>query len=144
MSKWGVPHGTLEPLSSEQQTEPAAVQYKDVSGNPVTLDWLVRNEPAWAANQIRHRDSLADQLAQSKEHHEYYRNKTSEFMGVNQELSYKLAQAIKERDEARKISEERFALLQKWESFRDTINTLADLDRLKGKLICKYKQYKIR
>jgi len=33
-------------------------QYKDVAGNPVTLDWLVRNEPEWAANQIRHRDKL--------------------------------------------------------------------------------------
>ena len=33
-------------------------QYKDVSGNPCTLDWLVRNEPIWAANQIRHRDVL--------------------------------------------------------------------------------------
>jgi len=35
-----------------------ARQYKDVAGNPVTLDWLVRNEPEWAANQIRHRDKL--------------------------------------------------------------------------------------
>lgn len=33
-------------------------QYKDVSGNPVTVDWLVKNEPEWAANQIRHRDKL--------------------------------------------------------------------------------------
>lgn len=33
-------------------------QYKDVAGNPVTLDWLVKNEPEWAANQIRHRDEL--------------------------------------------------------------------------------------
>jgi hypothetical protein len=37
-------------------------QYKDVSGNPVTLDWLVRNEPEWAANQIRHRDKLETEL----------------------------------------------------------------------------------
>jgi hypothetical protein len=33
-------------------------QYKDVAGNPCSLDWLVRNEPEWAANQIRHRDKL--------------------------------------------------------------------------------------
>ena len=33
-------------------------QYKDVAGNPVTLDWLVKHEPEWAANQIRHRDKL--------------------------------------------------------------------------------------
>lgn len=31
-------------------------QYKDVAGNPCSLEWLVRNEPEWAANQIRHRD----------------------------------------------------------------------------------------
>lgn len=37
-------------------TEPR--QYKDVAGNPVTLDWLTKNEPEWAANQIRHRDNL--------------------------------------------------------------------------------------
>lgn len=33
-------------------------QYKDVSGTPCSLDWLVKNEPEWAANQIRHRDKL--------------------------------------------------------------------------------------
>jgi hypothetical protein len=37
-------------------------QYKDVAGNPVTLDWLVKNEPEWAANQIRHRDKLQAEL----------------------------------------------------------------------------------
>ena len=37
-------------------------QYKDVSGNPVTLDWLVKNEPEWAANQIRHLDKLEAKL----------------------------------------------------------------------------------
>jgi len=41
-------------------------QYKDVSGNPVTLDWLVRNEPEWAANQIRHRDKIESELAETK------------------------------------------------------------------------------
>lgn len=40
-------------------------QYKDVAGNPVTLDWLVRNEPEWAANQIRHRDKLESELKQN-------------------------------------------------------------------------------
>ena len=39
-----------------------ARQYKDVAGNPVTLDWLTRNEPEWAANQIRHRDTLQADL----------------------------------------------------------------------------------
>lgn len=33
-------------------------QYKDVAGNPCSLEWLVRNEPEWAANQIRNRDIL--------------------------------------------------------------------------------------
>ena len=37
-------------------------QYKDVSGNPCTLDWLVKNEPEWAANQIRHRDKIEAEL----------------------------------------------------------------------------------
>jgi hypothetical protein len=52
---------------------------------------------------------------------------------MNKDLRAQLAQVTKERDEARKISEERFALLQKWESFRDTIETLAGLSRLEGK-----------
>ena len=43
-----------------------ARQYKDVAGNPVTLDWLVRNEPEWAANQIRHRDTLEAELRQEQ------------------------------------------------------------------------------
>jgi hypothetical protein len=41
-------------------------QYKDVSGNPCTLDWLVNNEPEWAANQIRHRDKLETELAAAR------------------------------------------------------------------------------
>jgi len=41
-------------------------QYKDVSGNPVTLDWLVKNEPEWAANQIRHRDKLEAELEEAR------------------------------------------------------------------------------
>lgn len=40
---------------------PSVRQYKDVSGNPCSLEWLVRNEPEWAANQIRHRDHLEEQ-----------------------------------------------------------------------------------
>jgi|GEM_PF-4543041 len=39
-------------------------QYKDVSGNPCSLDWLVKNEPEWAANQIRHRDALQSRLTE--------------------------------------------------------------------------------
>ena len=41
-------------------------QYKDVAGNPVTLEWLVRNEPEWAANQIRHRDKIERELTQAR------------------------------------------------------------------------------
>ena len=41
-------------------------QYKDVSGNPCSLDWLVKNEPEWAANQIRHRDKLETELAAAR------------------------------------------------------------------------------
>ena len=39
-------------------------QYKDVAGNPVALEWLVKNEPEWAANQIRNRDKLEIENAQ--------------------------------------------------------------------------------
>ena len=42
------------------KTEPR--QYKDVAGNLVTLDWITRNEPEWAANQIRHRDTIEAEL----------------------------------------------------------------------------------
>lgn len=45
-------------IKTMNTTTPETRQYKDVAGNPVTLDWLVRNEPAWAANQIRHRDRI--------------------------------------------------------------------------------------
>lgn len=38
--------------------------YKDVSGNPCSLDWLVKHEPEWAENQIRHRDKLETELNQ--------------------------------------------------------------------------------
>lgn len=33
-------------------------QYKDSTGNPCSLRWLVNNEPEWAINQIIHRDKL--------------------------------------------------------------------------------------
>ena len=46
--------GLLAPVVSRTELR----QYKDASGNPTTLDWLVKNEPEWAANQIRHRDKL--------------------------------------------------------------------------------------
>lgn len=42
-------------------------QYRDVSGEPCPLDWLVRNEPEWAANQIRHRDKLEDENTRLRE-----------------------------------------------------------------------------
>ena len=41
-------------------------QYKDAEGNPVGLLKLVRDEPDWAANQIRHRDKLERELAERK------------------------------------------------------------------------------
>ena len=42
-------------------------QYKDVAGNPCTLRWLVKNEPEWAENQIRHRDTLESELADASQ-----------------------------------------------------------------------------
>ena len=43
-------------------------QYKDVSGNPVSLWWLVKHEPEWAENQIRHRDKLESERDESNEY----------------------------------------------------------------------------
>lgn len=43
------------------------MDYQDQEGNPVTLDKLCRTEPEWAANQIRHRDKLQDELDAAKE-----------------------------------------------------------------------------
>jgi len=50
--------GSLDPVVSRRINDMTTRQYKDVAGNPCSLDWLVRNEPEWAANQIRHRDKL--------------------------------------------------------------------------------------
>lgn len=33
-------------------------QYKDAAGTPCSLWWLVKNEPEWAVNQIRHREKI--------------------------------------------------------------------------------------
>lgn len=40
--------------------------YKDCDGNPVSLFKLVRDEPEWAANQIRHRDVIEKERDQLK------------------------------------------------------------------------------
>lgn len=48
-------------------------QYYDVSGNECSLGWLVRNEPEWAANQIRHRDSLAAEVGRLEAENEKLR-----------------------------------------------------------------------
>ena len=37
--------------------------YRNNEGQPVTLGWLIRNEPDWARNQILHRDKLLEELA---------------------------------------------------------------------------------
>ena len=42
-------------------------QYKDAYGNPCDLLRLVKNEPGWAVNQIRHRDKLDSELAAANE-----------------------------------------------------------------------------
>lgn len=53
--------GSLDPVVSRRINDMKTElrQYKDAAGNPCSLDWLVKNEPEWAANQIRHRDKLA-------------------------------------------------------------------------------------
>ena len=61
-------------------------QYKDVAGNPVTLDWLVKNEPEWAANQIRHRDKLEAELAETKTLLAYKNDTANTFMGQIKKL----------------------------------------------------------
>ena len=43
-------------------------QYKDCDGNDTSLNTLCRREPAWAANQIRHRDKLELELSDAKSH----------------------------------------------------------------------------
>jgi len=48
--------------------DPKNRQYKDVSGNPCSLWWLVKNEPEWAVNQIRHRDKLESERDESNEY----------------------------------------------------------------------------
>lgn len=55
-------------MSDTYRTDQVGVrQYKDVSGNPCSLSWLVRNEPEWAANQIRNRDKLERELNAANE-----------------------------------------------------------------------------
>lgn len=52
----------------EQATDAWKRQYKDITGQPCSLDWLVKHEPEWAANQIRHRDKLSVELAEANEY----------------------------------------------------------------------------
>ncbi len=66
-------------------------QYKDVSGNPVSLGWLVLNEPEWAKNQILHRDKLETELAEAKE-------KLSMSVGIEKVNELLLKLAYKQRD----------------------------------------------
>jgi len=40
--------------------------YKDVTGKPCSLWWLVKHEPEWAVNQIEHRDKLDVELQSAK------------------------------------------------------------------------------
>jgi len=42
-------------------------QYEDEDGNPIGLWRLVKNEPEWAVNQIRHRDKLERELNAANE-----------------------------------------------------------------------------
>lgn len=37
-------------------------EYYDYDGNPIDLNKLCRDEPSWAASQVRHRDSVQSQL----------------------------------------------------------------------------------
>ena len=48
-------------------------QYKDAQGACVRLERLVRDEPEWAANQIRHRDQIEQELNEA--------NKSKRIMG---------------------------------------------------------------
>lgn len=53
-------------IDTTHPDSPKDRQYKDVSGNPCSLSWLVRNEPEWAVNQIRHRDRIECELNAAK------------------------------------------------------------------------------
>lgn len=65
-------------------------QYKDVSGNPCTLDWLVKNEPEWTINQIRHRDKLEAELKETKMLLSYKNDTANTFMGQVKKLQSEL------------------------------------------------------
>ena len=39
--------------------------YRKPDGTPCTLEWLVRNEPEWAASRIRHTQPVIDKLTES-------------------------------------------------------------------------------
>lgn len=56
-------------LSKEEKaTDAWKRQYKDITGQPCSLEWLVKHEPEWASNQIRHRDKLSVELAEANEY----------------------------------------------------------------------------
>jgi len=55
-----------------------------MDGNPVTLSKLVRDEPAWAANQIRHRDQLERENQRIKEATSYTKSYNGEFPHAGQ------------------------------------------------------------
>lgn len=40
--------------------------YRDITGQPCSLLWLVKHEPEWAENQIQHRDKLDSELQSAK------------------------------------------------------------------------------
>jgi hypothetical protein len=78
-------------------------QYKDVSGNPCKLLWLVKNEPEWAESQIRNRDKIEREL---------------------QEAQARIRLLIAERDSARAIADLNWKL-------RDEFTALLGTDDVK-------------
>lgn len=81
-------------------------QYKDAAGNPVTLGWLVRNEPEWAVNQIRHRDKLERELNDVKEQ---LANFEAQYCNAGESHAHTLEQLTKtenDRDKWKRCAEE--------------------------------------
>jgi len=58
-------HAAIQAQTTEMR------QYYDTDNNPITLSNLVRKEPEWAANQIRHRDFLMIEVERQTARAEY-------------------------------------------------------------------------
>lgn len=85
-------------------------QYKDVSGNPCKLLWLVKNEPEWAESQIRNRDKIEREL---------------------QEAQARIRLLIAERDSARQRADQNWKLREEFTALLGTDDVKEAVRKLK-------------